>query len=162
MSKKTENSIIGQIFGKENPIPPLEPKSYALSAIDEVEEPISNPNFEATAEILDIQNLYNTTIVKSSKKLSNKKLLEDLNDKLLKETKEKDLLNPSGNIFENIKHIVGNRLGVFISKREYNDFSKVVNFIISNYRKITDDISKNNLPTKKNFIQELSKIININ
>lgn len=65
-------------------------------------------------------------------------------------------------IFEDIKHIVGNRLGVFISKREYNDFLKVVGFILSNYKKIIDDISKNNLPTKKNFIQELSKIININ
>ena len=65
-------------------------------------------------------------------------------------------------IFEDIKHIVGNRLGVFISKREYNDFLKVLSFIISNYKKIIEDISKNNLPTKKNFIQDLSKIININ
>jgi glycosyltransferase involved in cell wall biosynthesis len=65
-------------------------------------------------------------------------------------------------IFEDIKHIIGNRYGVFIAKREYNDFFKVINFTISNYKKIIDDISKNNLPTKKDFIQELSKIININ
>ena len=65
-------------------------------------------------------------------------------------------------IFEDIKHIVGNRSGIFISKREYKDFFKLVEFIISNYKKIIDDISKNNLPTKKNFIQELSRIININ
>jgi len=65
-------------------------------------------------------------------------------------------------IFEDIKHIVENRFGIFISKREYNDFLKVVEFVISNYKEIVDDISKNNLPTKKNFIQELSRIININ
>jgi len=65
-------------------------------------------------------------------------------------------------IFDDIKHIVENRLGVFIAKREYNDFFKVINFMISNYKGIIHDISNNNFPTKKDFIQDLSRIININ
>jgi glycosyltransferase involved in cell wall biosynthesis len=63
-------------------------------------------------------------------------------------------------IFEDIKHIICNRSGIFITKRSYIDFLKVVNFIIINYRKITDNISKNNLPTKKKFIDDISRIIN--
>ena len=63
-------------------------------------------------------------------------------------------------IFEDIKHIIGNRSGIFFTKRSYIDFLKVVNFIIINYQKITDNISKNNLPTKKKFIDDISRIIN--
>ena len=65
-------------------------------------------------------------------------------------------------IFEDIKHIIGNRFGIFIAKRSYIDFLKVVNFIIINYQKIIDEITKNNLPTKKKFLEDISEIINYN
>ena len=108
MSKKVENTVIGQIFEKQSNMSPSDPKSNALSAIDEGDEPISK-DFEAQAEIsgirsgqmsTEIQNINN----KSSKKLSNKKQIEELNDKLLKENQAKDLLNLK--LFEQNKELM--------------------------------------------------------
>ena len=83
MSKKIENSVLAQIFDNNSNMSPSEPKPSALLAIDDGEEPISK-DFEAQAEISGIQSrqmstdiLNNTTIIKSSKKLSNKKQIED-------------------------------------------------------------------------------------
>lgn len=63
-------------------------------------------------------------------------------------------------IFEEIKHIIGNRRGIFIAKRSHTEFLKVANFIIINYQKIINDITKNDLPTKKKFIEDITRIIN--
>lgn len=63
-------------------------------------------------------------------------------------------------IFEDIKHIIGKRFGIFISKRSHFEFLKIANFIIINYQKIINDITKNDLPTKKKFIQDITRIIN--
>jgi len=62
-------------------------------------------------------------------------------------------------IFDDIKHIVADRIGIFICKRNSRNLKDKILYIYKNYSKIQKNISKNKLPTKKNFLQNLSKII---
>jgi glycosyltransferase involved in cell wall biosynthesis len=62
-------------------------------------------------------------------------------------------------IFDDIKHIVGDRLGIFICKRNSKDLKNKINYIYKNYPKIVKSISKNILPTKKVFLGDLNNII---
>ena len=62
-------------------------------------------------------------------------------------------------IFEDIKHIVQNKKGIFVSKRNVISLEKTINFIINNYENIQESMTKNNLPTKKDFISKLSNIL---
>ncbi len=62
-------------------------------------------------------------------------------------------------IFEDIKHVVGNRKGIFVCKRNVNNFIQMSEFILKNYFNIVSDIKKNILPTKEKFITNLAKII---
>ena len=63
-------------------------------------------------------------------------------------------------VFKEISDIVfENRKGVFVSNRDSASLEKTINHIMKNYESISDLISKNNLPTKKNFIKELSSTI---
>ena len=65
-------------------------------------------------------------------------------------------------IFEEIKHIIQNREGIFVSKRNAKSFVETINFIIKNYAKIQERMKKNKLPTKKDFISQMSNILNSN
>ena len=62
-------------------------------------------------------------------------------------------------VFEEISHVLRDRKGVFISKRDLNSLKDTIDFIKNNIEKITNQIKNNNLPTKKNFIKELRQII---
>ena len=62
-------------------------------------------------------------------------------------------------IFEDIKHIIQNKKGIFVSKRNVTSLEKTINFIINNYENIQESMTKNNLPTKKDFISKLSNIL---
>jgi glycosyltransferase involved in cell wall biosynthesis len=62
-------------------------------------------------------------------------------------------------IFDEIKHIVGDRKGIFICKRNHRDLENKICYINKNYSKIVKDISKNILPTKKVFCENLNNII---
>jgi glycosyltransferase involved in cell wall biosynthesis len=62
-------------------------------------------------------------------------------------------------IFDEIKHVLQERKGVFISKRNSVSLLETINFIIKNYLTIQKDIEKNYLPTKKKFISELVNIL---
>jgi glycosyltransferase involved in cell wall biosynthesis len=62
-------------------------------------------------------------------------------------------------IFEEISHIVEDRLGVFVAKRELKDFLDKVKYIENNYTDIITKMHKNRLPSKKSFIKNLVKII---
>ena len=62
-------------------------------------------------------------------------------------------------IFEEIEYIIGDRIGVFVSKRNVESFSKTLEFIIKNYISIQESISKNKLPTKQKFISQMSNIL---
>ena len=62
-------------------------------------------------------------------------------------------------IFEDIKHIVGNKKGIFVSKRNFINFFGTLNSIRKNYKKIQKDMKKNKLPTNKEFIDKFVKYI---
>ena len=62
-------------------------------------------------------------------------------------------------IFEEISHIIQNRKGIFVSKRNVQSFSKTIEFVISNYLNIQEDMRKNKLPTKREFFLQMAKIL---
>ena len=62
-------------------------------------------------------------------------------------------------IFEEISHVLRDRKGIFISKRNINSLNETINHIKHNYENILEEIKKNNLPTKKSFMIELKKIL---
>ena len=62
-------------------------------------------------------------------------------------------------IFEEISHVVGNRKGIFICKRNLISLINTINYIMKNYSLIQNEIKKNTLPTKENFIEEISNIL---
>ena len=64
-------------------------------------------------------------------------------------------------IFEEIKHVIGDKKGIFVSKRNYESFLKTINYIKNNYQKIQEEMKQNQLPTKKQFISELTSHISL-
>ena len=62
-------------------------------------------------------------------------------------------------IFEDIKYIIKDKRGIFVSKRNLDSFSKTVKYIMQNYYEIQKDIEKNSLPTKKSMLKQISDIL---
>ena len=62
-------------------------------------------------------------------------------------------------VFEEIKHVVGNNKGIFVSKRNYTHFLETINYIKDNYQKIQAEMKQNQIPTNKNFIKEMGSLI---
>ena len=62
-------------------------------------------------------------------------------------------------IFEEIKHVIGDKKGIFVAKRNYIHFFGTLNNIKKNYKKIQKDMKKNKLPTNKEFIEKFVKSI---
>jgi len=62
-------------------------------------------------------------------------------------------------IFEEIKHVIQNREGIFVSKRNIKSLIETINFIMANYNNIQKSMLKNTLPTKKNFIMQMTNIL---
>jgi len=62
-------------------------------------------------------------------------------------------------VFNEISHVIQNRSGVFISKRNINSLIETIDFIMKNYLKIQNDILKNKLPTKQSFISQMTDIL---
>ena len=62
-------------------------------------------------------------------------------------------------IFEDIIHVIGDKKGIFVAKRNFLNFFGVLNHIKKNYKKIQKDMMKNKLPTNKEFIEEFVKAI---
>ena len=65
-------------------------------------------------------------------------------------------------VFNEISHVIGNRKGVFVCKRDSNSLSTLIKYIIKNYNSIQKDIMTNNLPDKKFFLDQISNIIEAN
>ena len=65
-------------------------------------------------------------------------------------------------IFEEIKHIIQNRKGIFVSKRDTESLLEIINFIMKNYLDIQESMASNKLPTKKEFIAQMSNILSSN
>jgi glycosyltransferase involved in cell wall biosynthesis len=62
-------------------------------------------------------------------------------------------------IFDEIKHVIGDKKGIFITKRNFLSFLGTLNNIKKNYKKIQKDMKKNKLPTNKEFIDKFIKFI---
>ncbi len=63
-------------------------------------------------------------------------------------------------IFEEIKHVIGDKKGIFVARRNFLNFFGTLNHIKKNYKKIQKDMVKNKLPLNKEFIDEFVKAIN--
>ena len=62
-------------------------------------------------------------------------------------------------IFDDIKHVIGDKKGIFVSKRNFINFFGTLNNIKKNYKRIQKDMKKNKLPTNKEFIEKFVKSI---
>jgi len=56
---------------------------------------------------------------------------------------------------------VRDKKGIFVSKRDLNSFSETTKYIMDNYQEIQKKIEKNELPTKKRMIKQISDIIKL-
>ena len=65
-------------------------------------------------------------------------------------------------VFEEISHVIGDRKGIFVSERNPISLSKTINHIMTNYYSIEKKIIQNVLPTKDNFLKQMSNIIREN
>ena len=63
-------------------------------------------------------------------------------------------------IFEEISHVIGEREGVFVAKRNSSSLLETINYIIKNYNEIQEKMKRNSLPTKKEFINKMMHILN--
>ena len=64
-------------------------------------------------------------------------------------------------LFDEISHVIQNRHGVFVSKRNVKSLTQVIEFIMSNYSNIQTTMEKNKLPTKQKFISEMTNILSL-
>ncbi len=62
-------------------------------------------------------------------------------------------------IFDEIKHVVGDKRGIFVSKRNFLSFLGTLNNIKKNCKKIEKEMKKNKLPSYKEFIDDFVKSI---
>jgi len=64
-------------------------------------------------------------------------------------------------LFEEIRHVVFNRQGIFVTKRDAKSLSQTINFVINNYSNIQENMTKNKLPTKEEFILRMTDILGL-
>ncbi len=62
-------------------------------------------------------------------------------------------------IFDDIDHVVGDKKGIFISKRNSTSLSNTIDYIKKNYDQIKEDMKLNQLPMKDSFLKEIGNII---
>ena len=62
-------------------------------------------------------------------------------------------------VFQDIKHVIGSRKGVFSTERNSNSLKEMIFYIMSNYKNIQNEMKKNILPTKENFINDLENVL---
>tara|TARA_Y100000590_G_scaffold353876_1_gene406971 strand:+ start:366 stop:1385 length:1020 start_codon:yes stop_codon:yes gene_type:complete len=65
-------------------------------------------------------------------------------------------------IFKEIEHIIQNKKGIFVTERNSKSLLETISYIMKNYKDIQASMSKNILPTKKEFISSMSNILNSN
>ena len=65
-------------------------------------------------------------------------------------------------IFEDIKHIIKGRNGIFVSERNIDSLTRTIEHIMKNYFDIQKEIEKNRFPLEGNMFKQISKIITEN
>ena len=62
-------------------------------------------------------------------------------------------------IFNEIEFVKHNYNGVFVSERKSDSFEQKIKYIYNNYNEILELMKKNVLPTKKEFINKMVKVL---
>ena len=62
-------------------------------------------------------------------------------------------------IFKEIEHVIGDKKGIFLAERNSDSFFKTIKHIKENYSGIQQEIKKNKLPTKDEFLKRFSELI---
>ena len=62
-------------------------------------------------------------------------------------------------IFKEIKHVIGDKKGIFVSERDPKRLIETINHIKKNYKAISKQMDQNKLPTNKDFIKEYENLI---
>jgi len=62
-------------------------------------------------------------------------------------------------VFKDIEHVIGEKKGIFVANRNLSSFLEQINYIKKNYKTIQQDMKKNKLPTKEEFLLKLSSLI---
>lgn len=62
-------------------------------------------------------------------------------------------------VFDDIKHVIGNRYGVFSVQRDTKKLIQVINFIKRNNYYLYSKLKKNKLPQKQKFLENLNEIV---
>ena len=65
-------------------------------------------------------------------------------------------------IFDDIKHIIKGRKGIFVSERNIESLTKTIKFIMQNYYDIQKEIEENKFPLEEDMFKQISEIINNN
>jgi len=58
--------------------------------------------------------------------------------------------------------IIQNKEGIFVSDRNKQSLTETIQLIMKNYLKIQESIKKNKLPTKEEFISQMTYILSSN
>ena len=64
-------------------------------------------------------------------------------------------------MFEDIKHIIKGRKGIFVSERNITSLTKTVNYIMQNYYDIQKEIEKTNFHLKRICLNKFLKLLKI-
>lgn len=62
-------------------------------------------------------------------------------------------------IFEEIEHIIQDRKGIIVAKRNANSLVEKIDFVMKNYKEIQESMKENKLPTKQEFISQMTNIL---
>ena len=62
-------------------------------------------------------------------------------------------------IFEEIRHVIGDKKGIFVSKRNSYSLAETIDYVKKNYIKICEQMGQNKLPTNEDFIKEFKNLI---
>ena len=62
-------------------------------------------------------------------------------------------------IFKDIEHVIGDKKGIFVAERNSESFFRTINHIKENYNNIQQEMKKNKLPTKEEFLKRFSELI---
>ena len=65
-------------------------------------------------------------------------------------------------IFEEIKHIIKGRKGIFVAQRNIDSLTETLNFIVKNYNNIQKEIELNKFPLEEDMFRQISDIIKKN
>ena len=63
-------------------------------------------------------------------------------------------------IFNDIKYTIQDRYGVFSVNRNHQELIKIIKYLETNNQLVFDQLKKNKLPQRKDFLKNLNKIIN--